>query len=281
MKRPGLFLSTAILAACASSPASVTRMAGEKVAFFAAAPDAPATWATKGVTGTAPQGDWIGQFNDPTMQALIEEALTANPSLEARAAAEKIQSYEALQNQLESELHRQESIEALKISVASAEGIDLKRHKLQETLNARRQLAILQENFGAAEQNLTTSQQLLASARSSRSTADEALKRLRRAWHLGQAALLAEQLEEGMPCPVCGSAEHPQPAIQSVEAVSEEQLERASEELERSEEHTSELQSRSDLVCRLLLEKKKCTYRLRTFVLSLTYRYLAILQRGK
>src|SRR2546421_2383064 len=30
-------------------------------------------------------------------------------------------------------------------------------------------------------------------------------------------------------------------------------------EFERSEEHTSELQSRSDLVCRLLLEKKKKT----------------------
>src|SRR5260221_7820311 len=29
----------------------------------------------------------------------------------------------------------------------------------------------------------------------------------------------------------------------------------------RSEEHTSELQSHSDLVCRLLLEKKKTTYR--------------------
>src|SRR2546428_2133516 len=29
------------------------------------------------------------------------------------------------------------------------------------------------------------------------------------------------------------------------------------DELHRSEEHTSELQSRSDLVCRLLLEKKK------------------------
>src|SRR2546421_1134204 len=28
----------------------------------------------------------------------------------------------------------------------------------------------------------------------------------------------------------------------------------------RSEEHTSELQSRSDLVCRLLLEKKKTTH---------------------
>src|SRR5437868_15454146 len=33
-----------------------------------------------------------------------------------------------------------------------------------------------------------------------------------------------------------------------------------SSESVRSEEHTSELQSRFDLVCRLLLEKKKCTY---------------------
>src|SRR2546421_1342234 len=33
---------------------------------------------------------------------------------------------------------------------------------------------------------------------------------------------------------------------------------------DRSEEHTSELQSRSDLVCRLLLEKKKNRHELRT-----------------
>src|SRR5947207_11934950 len=34
--------------------------------------------------------------------------------------------------------------------------------------------------------------------------------------------------------------------------------------LKRSEEHTSELQSHSDLVCRLLLEKKKKTERTRS-----------------
>src|SRR5438034_8108158 len=34
-------------------------------------------------------------------------------------------------------------------------------------------------------------------------------------------------------------------------------------EVERSEEHTSELQSHSDLVCRLLLEKKKKTEMMR------------------
>src|SRR5688572_31197726 len=36
---------------------------------------------------------------------------------------------------------------------------------------------------------------------------------------------------------------------------------RAMTELHRSEEHTSELQSQSNLVCRLLLEKKKQNYK--------------------
>src|SRR2546428_4763215 len=36
----------------------------------------------------------------------------------------------------------------------------------------------------------------------------------------------------------------------------------------RSEEHTSELQSRSDLVCRLLLEKKKKKYAIIMCILS-------------
>src|SRR2546421_8916426 len=35
---------------------------------------------------------------------------------------------------------------------------------------------------------------------------------------------------------------------------------------ERSEEHTSELQTRSDLVCRLLLEKKKTTHNTTTLL---------------
>src|SRR2546428_7474442 len=48
------------------------------------------------------------------------------------------------------------------------------------------------------------------------------------------------------------------PAISAPERARE-QHERTAEEIDpvRSEEHTSELQSRSDLVCRLLLEKKK------------------------
>src|SRR5690349_16413660 len=43
----------------------------------------------------------------------------------------------------------------------------------------------------------------------------------------------------------------------------------ASPPLFRSEEHTSELQSRRDLVCRLLLEKKKARYLLASSSLNL------------
>src|SRR3712207_7306948 len=43
---------------------------------------------------------------------------------------------------------------------------------------------------------------------------------------------------------------------------------------ERSEEHTSELQSRQYLVCRLLLEKKKIYFTLLAFIL-LSYRRLS------
>src|SRR5206468_9362752 len=50
------------------------------------------------------------------------------------------------------------------------------------------------------------------------------------------------ELAQGQPGAVT-RVELPQPRVQS--------------HRERSEEHTSELQSRSDLVCRLLLEKKK------------------------
>src|SRR2546428_7443774 len=49
----------------------------------------------------------------------------------------------------------------------------------------------------------------------------------------------------------------------------------AGSRLARSEEHTSELQSRSDLVCRLLLEKQKEPYRTLRSCLALRLVYRA------
>lgn len=53
--------------------------------------------------------------------------------------------------------------------------------------------------------------------------------RLESAFLAEQAGLLAERLVEGAACPVCGSAEHPTPAVKTADAPSEDMLRRARE----------------------------------------------------
>ena len=50
---------------------------------------------------------------------------------------------------------------------------------------------------------------------------------LRYNWHQSQAAVLAQQLNLGAPCPVCGSCEHPQPATSSIVPPTELELQQA------------------------------------------------------
>lgn len=52
-------------------------------------------------------------------------------------------------------------------------------------------------------------------------------------WHNSQAAFLAQKLEKGSPCPVCGSQEHPSPAMFQGEPVSKESVQTARQQ-ERS-----------------------------------------------
>src|SRR6266576_3056205 len=76
--------------------------------------------------------------------------------------------------------------------------------------------------------------------------------------------------------PKSAAAELPEPTQLETNAVSDSQNTPAPEEasvtpLVRSEEHTSELQSRRDLVCRLLLETKKGNVRLASGLVAAKY----------
>ncbi len=53
---------------------------------------------------------------------------------------------------------------------------------------------------------------------------------LERAFLDGQAGVLAAKLKQGEPCPVCGSTEHPHPALSHEEIPSQEEVEQAGEE---------------------------------------------------
>lgn len=57
-----------------------------------------------------------------------------------------------------------------------------------------------------------------------------------------QAGLLAEGLEEGSPCPVCGSKSHPRPARLSGEAVTQKQVAEAKEQREEAQQLLDEAQ---------------------------------------
>src|SRR5260370_13593276 len=73
-----------------------------------------------------------------------------------------------------------------------------------------------------------------------------------------QAARLAKRLERTEHAAVYSSPY--QRAIETAKAIGYDvQVDDRLVEMERSEEHTSELQSHLNLVCRLLLEKKKTT----------------------
>ena len=69
----------------------------------------------------------------------------------------------------------------------------------------------------------------LAAARSSTLAAEGEYARLRDLFWLGQAGLLAETLQEGTPCPVCGATEHPCKAERPAETPTREELDRAEE----------------------------------------------------
>ena len=59
-------------------------------------------------------------------------------------------------------------------------------------------------------------------------------------YYRSQAGLLAEALEEGMPCPVCGSLSHPSPARLAAEAVTKAELEAAEARRREAEDALNE-----------------------------------------
>ncbi len=70
--------------------------------------------------------------------------------------------------------------------------------------------------------------------------ADRAYFAAKQGYYQSQAGLLAAELAEGEPCPVCGSREHPHPAVLSPEAVTRETMEQAEKDRQRAAEALNE-----------------------------------------
>lgn len=139
-----------------------------------------------------------------------------------------------------------ETMEALRdapAGLAQAQAsIEATRTQLTELLDARKTLDEREAALAQAMDHRETCVDAYVKARQAYDAASAEHERLQRAYLDGQAGVLARTLEDGAPCPVCGSVHHPAPAMSSGAVPDRADIRRAAEALEKARvvrEHAS------------------------------------------
>ncbi len=110
------------------------------------------------------------------------------------------------------------------------------QERQQALTDLKTELDALPEKRRALETARDAYRQARERAEESRREAED----LRRAFNDGQAGILAESLEEGKPCPVCGSLHHPDKAVRSGGAPDGEAVTRAEKQARKDQEEETE-----------------------------------------
>lgn len=144
----------------------------------------------------------------------------ANESLEKRRAqaAELQPKAETLQAEYEAARAKAESVAARMAVVEQLKQADLLFPGAETALDRRREC-----------------ERRLNGALAAREQAAAEYQRISDAWMRAQAGILAQQLQEGEPCPVCGSKRHPSPAVIGENAPTEAQVKQAQANRDRRE----------------------------------------------
>jgi DNA repair protein SbcC/Rad50 len=182
---------------------------------------------------------YLGRLEELTAKVQELEQATEMLAAAEREVSQLGHERQALQSALE-ECQRtiEEKFNALTEAQRVAAHVDVYRMALQEAQRLgqqRQQLVALQKQLSLAHQQLHRVRGRLVEAEDSFSRARQTLQAVETAWLAGQAAILAQQLIPGVPCPVCGSTEHSSPARSDHKLPSEAALKKMRAEVERLE----------------------------------------------
>ena len=151
----------------------------------------------------------------------LEKELKQNNAEYGKTAAELEQDRKKTEQILELEL-------ALQQSKTESRKLEEKYQQLEQLQKEQNQLDKLEKNYKEAVKNYQKVQNDVFAARS-------VFQKLEQEFMDGQAGILSQTLAAGEPCPVCGSVNHPQPAVMKESFPTKEEWQKAKNELEEKQ----------------------------------------------
>ena len=171
---------------------------------------------------------------------------------------------EEIERSSENQKRLHQDIETLKAEAKTLEDAPVEKERLMKEKEAaeKRQadLSALKKAFGECCKEEDRLEKAQADYREKQKTAESLradLEEQNRAYLDGQAGIIAETLEEGQPCPVCGSLTHPSPAKKAAAAPSKADLDKLKKTTESAEKAAADASGEAGSIGAALKEKKK------------------------
>ena len=115
----------------------------------------------------------------------------------------------------------EENLTQLRLSIDQNSDLPLAVDRAKRQVEQAKRLQDAQIKSAELTHKLATLKQTGMVLREQEQAAVADANRIERDWHLGQAAILSRRLQMGEPCPVCGSDNHPSPAVSEMEPPSQ------------------------------------------------------------